>query len=125
MAEVDLATLKKDKAEAEKALRGFNEKGDRTMAKQAADLIKALDFQIKAKGDGVADQGKTMAGKFKALDTLILSQKRSTGEQNKLSAELERMKNKYRLAQQRGEQFDQAQFQAEYDALLAKIRGGK
>jgi hypothetical protein len=125
MKDVDLVTLKNDRAAAEKAMASFNEKGDRTKAQQYGRLINDLDLQIKAKGDGVADQGKTMTGKFKALDTLILSKSRSSGEQNKLSAELTRMKNKYQMAQQRGEQFDQAQFQAEYDALLAKIRGGK
>lgn len=125
MAEVDLVTLKKDRAAAEKVMAEMNSKGDRAKAKQYGNLIQALDAQIKAKGDGVTDQGKTMNGKFKALDTLILSKGRSSGEQNKLSAELTRMKNKYQLAQQRGEKVDQAQFQAEYDALLAKIRGGK
>jgi hypothetical protein len=128
--QVDIETLtpneiNKLKIQQEKSLVEADKNKRPQAAAQIRSNIKALDEQLKKKVDGVADQGKTMTGKFKALDTLILSKGRSSGEQNKLSAELTRMKNKYQLAQQRGEQFDQAQFQAEYDALLAKIRGGK
>lgn len=132
MVEVDLETLKKELAAAEKTMEDHNkkwadnkQKDDFTKAQQYGNVIRALDAQIKAKSFAVADQGKTMTGKFKALDTLILSKGRSMGEQNKLSAELTRMRNKYEMAQQRGEKIDQAKFQDEYDALLGKIRGGK
>lgn len=125
MADVPLDELQKKRKEALKTLTEMKGEANLAEAQQYGNLIQALDAQIKAKGDGVADQGKTMTGKFKALDTLILSKGRSSGEQNKLSAELTRMRNKYQTAQQRGEKIDQAQFQAEYDALLAKIRGGK
>jgi hypothetical protein len=125
MADVDLVQLKKDKAEVEKAMASFNEKGDRTKAKQAAALSKQLDAEILKKTEATSGQGKTLAGKLNALDTLIASKKMSSGEQSALGAEVIRLKNKYQLAQQKGETIDMATFQAQYDALLAKIRGGK